>query len=212
MNLPSKISAFMAEPLMEKTETLSHWYWLLKTQFYYRCFFKHIGHGSRILKPLRMKNVASITLGERVLVHKYCWLQTQIISGTIPNLTIGDGCVIGNFNHITCTQEVRIEEHVLTADRVFITDHSHQYEDTALPIISQGLVQGGPVTIGSGTWLGENVAVLSCNIGKHCVIGANSVVIHDVPDYSVAAGIPARVIRQYNLTSKTWESVRSGQA
>ncbi|MGO5541257.1 hypothetical protein ACTQWG_01860 [Blautia sp. HCP3S3_H10_1] len=46
------------------------------------------------------------------------------------------------------------------------------------------------------------------NIGKHCVIGANSVVTSNIPDYSVAVGIPARVIKIYNFKNKQWESIK----
>lgn len=45
-------------------------------------------------------------------------------------------------------------------------------------------------------------------IGKHCVIGANSVVTNNIPDYSVAVGVPARVIKNYNFKKKQWESIK----
>ena len=98
-----------------------------------------------------------------------------------------------------------IEDKVLTADRVFISDHGHQYEDPSRPIMDQGVVTRGPVVIGQGSWLGENVAVISSRIGRHCVIGANSVVLNDIPDYSIAVGAPARVIRTFNPRSNAWE-------
>ena len=203
----SRLRLFFSEPLLEKTESISDWYWFLKTQIYYRHFFKEIGAGTRILKPLRLRDVECVTLGDRVLIHKFCWLQTVHDGNKSPDLTIGDGCVIGNFNHITCAGQVLIEEEVLTADRVFIKDHSHHYDNPAMPVLKQGIARGTPVTVGAGSWLGENVAVLSCSIGKHCVIGANSVVTKNIPDYCVAAGAPARVIRRYNPATRTWEPV-----
>ena len=57
------------------------------------------------------------------------------------------------------------------------------------------------------SWLGENVAIIGASIGKNCVIGANAVVTDDIPDYSVAVGIPARVIRQYDAPSGQWHRV-----
>ena len=63
------------------------------------------------------------------------------------------------------------------------------------------------VVIGEGSWLGEHVCVIGASIGKNCVIGANSVVTHDVPDYSIAVGVPAKVIKRYNFNSKQWEKV-----
>ena len=58
--------------------------------------------------------------------------------------------------------------------------------------------------IGEGSWLGEHVCVIGASIGKHCVIGANAVVVHDIPDYSVAVGAPARVIKKFNEDSNSW--------
>lgn len=205
MSLFHKISGFIREPLIEKTETIAHWYWLLKTQSYYRHFFQRIGKKSRIIRPLRLKNVEHISIGAEVIIHKHGWLQTQKISKTPPELIIGNGCVIGNFSHITCVNRVCLEAKVLMADGVFITDHSHQYQDITRPVVEQGIQAGRPVTIGFGSWLGENVVVMSCRIGRNCIIGANAVVLDDVPDYCVAVGAPARVVRRWNPQSKTWE-------
>ena len=74
-----------------------------------------------------------------------------------------------------------------------------------MPILKQKIKQIGTVVIGEGSWLGENVCVIGANVGKNCVIGANSVVTKDIPDYSVAVGVPAKVIKSYNFSSKKWE-------
>lgn len=198
---------FAAQPMMEKTESISHWYWLLKTQFYYRIFFRHIGVRSTIIRPLRLGNAAHISIGAEVVIHQQCWLQTFPISNQPAEVTIDRGCVIGNFNHITCVNRVHLEEKVLTADGVFITDHGHGYDDPHVPIVDQGVVTRGPVSIGKGTWIGEHAVVMSCRIGRNCVIGANAVVVSDIPDFSVAAGIPARVIRTYCSESKEWKRI-----
>jgi acetyltransferase-like isoleucine patch superfamily enzyme len=190
---------------MEKTETMAHFYWLLKTQFYYRHFFHSIGTRSRIIRPLRLKYVEYISIGREVMINKFCWLQTIQDFSKEPQLIIGDGCIIGNFNHITCAERVCLGEKVLTADRVFISDHSHQFEDPYKSVMEQGVVPRGSVSIGSGSWLGENVVVLSAHIGRNCVIGANSVVTRDIPDYCVAVGSPAIIIRRYNEEKNTWE-------
>ena len=68
--------------------------------------------------------------------------------------------------------------------------------DINTPIKEQDISIVSPVVIGEGSWLGENVCVCGASIGKHCVIGANSVVTNDIPDYCVAVGAPARVIKK----------------
>jgi acetyltransferase-like isoleucine patch superfamily enzyme len=86
---------------------------------------------------------------------------------------------------------------VWTGHNVYITDQNHGYEDVSLPISKQSQPERA-VKIGSGSWLGYGSVVLpGVTIGEHCVIGANSVVTRDVPSYSVAVGVPARVIKRY---------------
>lgn len=81
------------------------------------------------------------------------------------------------------------------------------------PIISQGALDiknngHNTLKIGDGSWIGTHVAIIGdVHIGKNCVIGANSVVTKDIPDYSVAVGIPAKIIKQYNFTTNSWEKI-----
>ena len=205
----TQLQSFFRKPLLEKSEALSQWYWLIKTQFYYRRFFGAIGQRTRIIKPMRLKGVEYISLGRDVTVNKHAWLQPMMLEGTPPRLIIGDGCVIGNFSHVTCVTRVELGEKVLLADRVFITDHGHQFRDPNVPIMDQGVAPGRPVSIGAGSWLGENVVVLSASIGRNCVVGANSVVLSDLPDHSVAVGAPARVIRRFNPRTAAWERIEA---
>ena len=181
-------------------------YWRGKTELFYRLLLGSLGTRSVIFKPLALKNPKNIHIGYDVAIHSYTWLLTMHLPGRQPpKLVIGDGSDIGNFNHITCVNRVEIGKKVLTADRVHISDNSHGYEDPNVPIMDQPVSSKCPVVIGDGTWIGENVSVLSCKIGRNCVIGANAVVTRDVPDYSVVAGVPGRVIKQFDLESKTWK-------
>lgn len=206
--LIGKLGSFWALPWLEKMQRIAEFYWLLKTQFYYRLFWGHIGKRSKLIQPMRLRNVHNICIGDNVLINKHSFLYTwRPDHSENPRLVIGDGCVIGHMNHIACIREVRIGKNVLTADRVYISDHSHGFADTGIPIMKQPTVSKGKVTIGDGTWIGENVVVLSCNIGKNCVVGANAVLLNDIPDYSVAVGAPARVIRRWNSVSRNWEKI-----
>jgi acetyltransferase-like isoleucine patch superfamily enzyme len=86
---------------------------------------------------------------------------------------------------------------VLLARGVYVSDHSHAFEDRSLPVLDQGVDRVAPVEIGDGAWLGENVVVCpGVSIGAGAVIGANSVVTRDVPSHAVAVGAPARVVRE----------------
>ena len=100
---------------------------------------------------------------------------------------------------------------MLTGPHVFIADYNHEYRDVDKPVWEQGefAQENSHIIIGEGSWLGTNVVVVGkVRIGKHCVIGANSVVTKDIPDYSVAAGIPAKVIKRYDFEKEEWVRVK----
>jgi acetyltransferase-like isoleucine patch superfamily enzyme len=116
---------------------------------------------------------------------------------TNPVVTIGDRCLIGRGSGIVGHFSIEIGDDVWTGHNVYITDQNHGYEDVTRPISQQSQPERA-VKIGDGSWLGYGSVVLpGVTIGEHCVIGANSVVTHDVPSFSVAVGVPARVIKQY---------------
>jgi len=123
-------------------------------------------------------------------------------------IEIGDNVHIGTYNIIGARSKIVIEENVLLGPYVLIGDHSHAYENIEVPIKFQGVTDPRPVRIGRDGWIGANVFVLpSVTIGRHVVIGANSVVNRDIPPYSVAVGAPARVIKRYDFESKQWVKV-----
>lgn len=180
-------------------------WWYLKTQTVYKSKFNSIGKRSLILKPVQLDYVKTVSLADDVYVAEGGW----IMGGTCSDITlkINKGTTIGHYSHIIAIHSVTIEEDVLVADKVFISDCTHSYEDVTKPVISQQIKELNPVVIGEGSWLGENVCVCGAKVGKHCVIGANSVVTSDIPDYSVAVGSPARVVKKYDFDLAEWTKV-----
>ena len=164
----------------------------------------HLGRGTYLVSPFRMDGPEGIGIGDGTFIQRGGWLYCCGIEGKPAVLAIGSGCVFGYNNHITAVREVRIGDDVLTANNVYISDNVHGYEDITTPIMQQPVIFKQPVSIGSGTWLGENVCIVGASVGRNCVIGANAVVTKDVPDYSVAVGSPARVIKHFDQTRGAW--------
>ena len=180
----------------------------LKAILLYRFTFLHYGRKSLILCPLQIDGKKNISVGNHVFVGGHSWLAAMpLTDNEKPQLVFGDNCSIGNFNHIYATSGIVFEDSVLTADKVYISDNLHSYEDISMPIKEQPIKQLKKIRIGKGSWIGENVCIIGASIGKHCTIGANSVVTHDIPDYCVAVGVPARVIKRYNEKTQKWEKV-----
>lgn len=173
--------------------------------FYYKIVFGQFGWLSYINNPLRIDGAKRIFIGNRCTIQYKTWLAANPLTGETAKLIIEEGCNIGNFNHIYATHKIVLHKNVLTADKVYISDNLHGYEDITIPICRQSIIQKNTVEIGEGSWLGENVCVIGANIGKHCVIGANSVVTKDIPDYSIAVGAPAIIIKQYDFYANKWK-------
>ena len=142
-----------------------------------------------------------IAVGAGVFVDRDAWFSV----GPGARLTIGDNAHINRGFVVSCAGHVSIGRNVVMADRVFVGDTNHGYEDVSTPILHQPMSPPRRVVIEDECWLGINVCVLSgVTIGRHSVIGANSVVTRDVPPFAVACGNPAIVVKRYEETLKQW--------
>jgi acetyltransferase-like isoleucine patch superfamily enzyme len=166
--------------------------------------FKRLGRNAYFFSPYRVDGKSAIELGISTVFQRGAWLYCASHNNSDARISIGEGCVFGYNNHITAVGRLSIGNNVLTANNVYISDNLHEYEDVTRPIMQQAVRFKGTVEIGDGCWIGENACIIGVRIGKNCVVGANAVVTKDVPDYSVVAGIPAKVIRHYDTASGKW--------
>lgn len=118
------------------------------------------------------------------------------------------------YSRVAAMGYVKIEDWVEMGPGCFIADYNHAYKDISLPVKLQDnsfipKENGEPnLTIGEGSWIGAHAVIVgNVKIGKHCIIGANSVVTHDLPDYCVVVGAPAHIIKKYNFSTKQWERI-----
>lgn len=173
------------------------------------CFYlplfpkKQLGMGVAIDRFVRITYPRNITLGSYVHLQESVWLNSIGESRDPKVIQIGERSDIGRYSFISARQSIVIEKSVLLAPNVFISDHSHEYHNTRSPILDGGTTKPQPVRIGEGSWIGINAVILpGTQIGKHCIVGANSVVKGSFPDYSLIAGTPARRIRSIAGTKK----------
>ena len=158
--------------------------------------FAAFGRRSVLEPPLRLQGERRIAIGSGVFVGANSWLQT-VAPGAEIAIVIGDGTSIAGNCVISAARSVVLGRKVLVARGVYISDHSHAFDDPTLAVLDQGIDGVKPVEIGDGAWLGENVVIApGVTIGKGAVVGANAVVLESVPDFTVAVGIPARVVRR----------------
>jgi acetyltransferase-like isoleucine patch superfamily enzyme len=149
--------------------------------------------------PSTIVNERYIHIGAGTVIGPHVTLSAGMVPGqqcvTDPVVRIGDRCLFGRGSGIVGHLSIEIGDDVWTGHHVYITDQNHGYLGLERPI-SQQLMPERPVRIGPDTWLGHGTVVLpGAMIGRHVVIGANSVVRGEIPDDVVAAGNPAQVIK-----------------
>lgn len=152
---------------------------------------------SRLLGGKYISIGSGMYVGKRVVWEVY---KVEGFPDGTPSLSFGDNSSFGDEGHITCINKVQIGNGVRIGRKVFITDNAHGASERKLldmPAIKRPLVSKGPVIIEDNVWIGEMTCIMpGVTIGRGSIIGANSVVTHDIPAYSVAAGNPAKVVKQ----------------
>ena len=163
-----------------------------------RSSYGSFGESSVVVPPARVVSPQWTFIGDRVTVLEHSWLAVvKSFDEITPRLEIGSGTRIGRFATIACVGSVTIREDVLMSDGVFIGDTYHRYDRPDEPVISQPMSLPRPVEIGPGSFIGIRATVLDgVTIGRQAYVGAGAVVTEDVPDFCVAVGNPARIVRR----------------
>lgn len=164
--------------------------------------FKHLGNGTVIgYKAEKLMGLSNISIGDNTQIESNVqltsWFMTENKNHE-PEIVIGSDCKLRRGLHISAVGSIKIGNGVLTGTNVLISDNSHGSLDRAsigIRPYERKLICKGPIVIEDNVWLGNNVCVLSgVKIGKGSIIGANAVVTHDIPEFSMAAGVPANVL------------------
>jgi acetyltransferase-like isoleucine patch superfamily enzyme len=134
-----------------------------------------------------------LSVGADTLFEPGCWLTLA----PEAEIRIGRECFLNRNTMLAAAELIEIGDYVMFANGCFVGDSDHRYDDRETPITRQGFVPRGPVRIGSNVWFGANCVVTGgVEIGDRAVIVANSVVTKDIPPATIAAGAPAKVIRE----------------
>lgn len=179
------------------TDVLNHFYTGLRKRY-----FKQWGNNSVMkFSADKLVGLDKISVGENCVLGRNIRLTAWSRFGNqvfTPTISFGNGCVIGCNAHITAINCIVLGNKVLTGRNILITDNAHgdnNSEDKVLYPMDRPLISKGCVVIEDNVWLGDNVCVLpGVTIGKGSVIGANTVVTHSIPPYSIAVGTPAKIV------------------
>lgn len=193
-----------------KLKKLALWMLMPKNQARPRLWVKlflnpikhHKGKGALIRRRTRMDVLPfnHFSIGDHSTIEDFATVNNGVGAVIIGDRTrIGLGCVL--------IGPVTVGNDVMFAQNIVVSGLNHGYQEINMPPSLQP-VETKPITIKDEVWIGAN-AVLTAGItvGKHAVIAAGSIVTKDVPDYSIAAGNPARILKKYNPESKEWERI-----
>lgn len=184
------------------SEVVSTVYALVLTKIAYK--------GARLIRrPVYMRGRKGLRYGGGLTTGHGCRFDL------LPNpdtLCIGNRCEMGDYTHIVAHEKVLIGDNVLMASKVFISDTNHGWyrgdnqTSPYSPPNSRKLVTN-PVMIGDNVWIGENVVILpGTRIGNGCIIGANAVVSGIYDDNLMIAGVPAKIIKKWDVEKQEWEN------
>lgn len=182
-------------------------------KLFFPMLFKSVGKGTVFGRAISLQHSRKISMGQSCVIDEYCKLSAQgddeseivignevllgrstVLGTRNGRIEIGDFTNIGAGCRMGTTSQIKIGKHVLFAANCYIGGAQHNFDRTDIPIMRQGYNNRGGVTIEDDVWLGTDVKILDgVTIGTGCVIGAGALVTKDIPPYSIALGIPAKV-------------------
>lgn len=213
--MPSRLKRALELPLSRKAQYLRFKLARLRMTCLYRWRLRGCGRDSIVLRPL-FWTPEFVSIGHGVLIWtggRIEGIPLQDGASGGPHIIFGDGVSVQQNCHVTAGGTIEIGAGSTVLSDVMITDLDHSYEQYGRRIVDQPLVHR-PTRLGPNCFIGSGARILAgTTLGEHCVVGANAVVRGDFPSGSVIAGIPGRIIRQYDPATQRWERIeRSGQA
>ena len=191
--MPDRLDARAARMWLQK------WRWYQRSRLPWNIARLHIELAKRhaFARGVLHGNVLQMLLEDRLEIGPHAYFEPGVwLTSDAGRIAIGGGTLLNLNVMIAAVDAVAIGEHCMLANGCLITDGNHRFDDPDKPVPWQGFTSKGPVTIGDNVWLGANVVVTNgVTIGRRSVIGANSVVLTDIPEFSIAAGAPARVLK-----------------
>lgn len=193
---------------LQNSESLSFWAALLHSKVLgflalrYRLFF--IGR-CHIAMTAKITGWSSCCFGGNCVVGARTWINVNHRQSGVYSVYIGENTFVGQDNFLTVGEVIRFGPYCLTGSHCSFIGSTHLINDPFLPYASSGTSGGDSILIGANCFLGYGVTVLgNVRIGHGSIVGAQSVVMHDIPPFSLAVGNPAKVIKHFDFLKNEW--------
>lgn len=148
---------------------------------------------------------ANILIGSNSCVSEGCWLNVNHRETKKKSIQIGNNCFIGKQNFFSSGDVILIGDYTLTTIGCKFIGSTHKFDDPQIPYLLSGTTSDDRIQIGVNCFFGAGSTVIgNVKIGHGSVIGAESVVLKDIPPFSVAVGSPAQVVKRYSFSKTAW--------
>ena len=184
-------------------------YSILSCSFFKKVHFKRRNCGENVFihPTAQLIGLNNISIGSNSLISEGCWFNVNFRSTNDIGISIGNNCHIGRRNFFSSGPLISIGDYSFTSVDCHFLGCGHSFNDPRTPYNLAGLTKGGKIRIGVNCWLATSVTVLEgVSIGHGSIVGARSLVVSDVPPFSLVIGSPARVIKRFDFERKEWVS------
>lgn len=166
------------------------------------------GKDSNIEFPYKINRPENVSIGNSTTILEGARLDTYLVDEKYGKIIIGNNCYIGYGFSAISGGDILLGDYILIASDVTIVSHNHGMNPEGNVSYMHQELGAENVTIGDGCWIGEKVQIMpGVSVGKKSIIAAGAIVTRDIPDYSIVAGVPAKVIKKYNFNKHCWEKV-----
>lgn len=182
-------------------------------QIYYKFIFifskfkykSNIGINTYIDKSVHLVGLKNIKIGSNNIISDDTWFNVNDRTEGKIGIEIGNNCYIGKRNFFSSAAKITLKDYFMSGINCSLLGSDHVIDEPLKPYIHTGTTNDTNIYIGTNVRFGANVTVVGdVTIGHGSIIGANSLVLKDIPPFSIAVGNPAKVIKRYDFTNKKW--------
>lgn len=168
----------------------------------------NVGVGSYVDPDVQIVGWENVTVGRNSVISEGAWINVNFRDNSTERVVIGNNCHIGRRNFFSVGPLIRIKDYGFTGLDCHFLGCGHNIDSPSLPYVASGLSLGGNIEIGVNCWLATAVTVMqNVTIGHGTVVGARSLVVNDLPPFSIAVGVPCRVIKRFDFKRRKWISI-----
>lgn len=208
MGLSNKLNSFVKS--QGKCKLIRDKVRILIQRCIYSFQYQSFGKNSLVESPDRVIGKKYISIGKNVRILHHIRMEAVDRWGDkrfTPAIQIGDNVSIGQNFHVVATDKLIIGANTTISGNVLITDNNHEYEEIGTHVLEQPL-KSEKTEVGENCFIGYGAVIQAGTVlGKQCIVGSNAVVRGKFEDYSVLVGVPAKVVKKYNVETEVWEKV-----